>query len=196
MTDEYIESSLIYNLVIVNPLYLKYIAYLDNHNILSDNQHGFRAGRSTTTAMFNMLKSLYENWSMKENSMCIYIDFSHAFDSLDHDILISKLKLYGLDENSLSFMRSYIDNRYQCTVVHGYTSTVQKLRYGTAQGSILGPLIFILYVNDLFKQIEKDKSILMYADDTLLINRGNNIHETISRSQDMLDKVVKWCRIN
>ena len=69
-----------------------------SHGILNENQHGFRAGRSTTAAISNMLKSLYENWSLKQISMCIYIDFSRAFDILDHDILMSKLKLYGLDE--------------------------------------------------------------------------------------------------
>ena len=123
-----------------------------------------------------MLKSLYENWNRKQTSMCIYIDFSRSFDSLDHNILLSKLHLYGLDETSLSFIRSHIDSRCQCTQVNGYMSTKIKLRYGTAQGSILGPLIFILYVNDLFYEIDNNKSILMYADNTLLL-KGKLAHD-------------------
>ena len=127
--------------------------YLTINNILHQNQHGFRSGKSTSTAIFDMLKLLYANWSEKLCSCCIYIDFSKAFDSLDHKILLAKMKLYGLDQTSQSFMSSYINNRYQCTKVNGYTSTKLKLTYGTAQGSIRGPLLFILYVNDLFMKL-------------------------------------------
>ena len=123
-----------------------------------------------------MLKSLFENWNRKQTSMCIYIDFSCSFDSLDHNILLSKLHLYGLDETSLPFIRCHIDSRCQCTQVNGYMSTKIKLRYGTAQGSIQGPLIFILYVNDLFYEIDNNKSILMYADNTLLL-KGKLAHD-------------------
>ena len=104
--------------------------------------------------------------------------------------------MYGLNETSLSFMESYINNRYQCTMVNGFMSSRQKLTYGTAQGSILGPLIYILYVNDIFKEIDNDKAILMYADDTLLINSDVTVHDTCARSQEMLNTVVYWCKRN
>ena len=170
--------------------------YLTENSILNINQHGFRSGKSTTTAIFDMLKVLFENWSNKLLSCCIYIDFSRAFDCLDHNILLSKLKLYGLDSNSHAFMSSYINNRYQCTKVNKYTSSKLKLTYGTAQGSILGPLLFILYVNDLFKEIEKQKTVFMYADDTLLLNTGKTIEEVMESSQKALDIVTKWCDSN
>ena len=170
--------------------------YLSVNNILHQNQHGFRSGKSTSTSIFDMLKILYENWNGKIVSCCVYIDFSKAFDCLDHNILLAKLKMYGLEAKSYSFMESYINNRYQCTKVNGYTSTKSKLTYGTAQGSILGPLLFILYVNDLFKEIENQKTVLMYADDTLLMNSGISVPEAIVNSQRSLDIVVNWCQLN
>ena len=140
----------------------------------------------------NLLKLLYENWNAKVSSCCVYIDFSKVFNCLDQDILLAKLKLYGLDPNShtLNFMSSYINNRYQCSKINDYTSTKMKLTYGTAQGSILGPLLFILYVNNLFVEIENQKSVLMYADDTLLVNNGKTVADSIDNSQKALDVVT------
>ena len=95
--------------------------------------------------------------------------------------------------NSHAFMSSYIKNRFQCTKVNGFTSSKMKLTYGTAQGSILGPLLFILYVNDLFAEIENQRSVLMYADDTLLMNNGKTILVSITNSQRSLDIVSNSC---
>ena len=125
--------------------------YLDVNNILSDNQFGFRKERSTSLAIFEVLKNLYGNWNDNNFSACIFVDFSRAFDSIDHNILLKKLELYGFDENSLKFMLSYMSNRIQTTTVDGQVSDPAKFTFRTAQGSILGPLIFILYVNDIFQ---------------------------------------------
>ena len=103
--------------------------------------------------------------------------------------------MYGLDPVSHLFMSSYINNRYQCTKINGYTSSKLKLTYGTAKGSILGPLISILYVNDLFIDIENQKSVLMYADDTLLVNSGKSIDESLEESQTSLNIVSHWCLV-
>ena len=80
-------------------------------------------------------------------TLCTFIDFSRAFDSIDHNIFIKKLKLYGFDATSLKFMTSYLDSRRQCTTVAGCKSDLGKVKYGIAQGSIVGPLIYILYAN-------------------------------------------------
>ena len=111
-------------------------AYLDANNILYDNQHGFRSERSTATAIFSALKTIYENWNLNLVTTCIFIDFSRAFDSIDHDIFLRKLKLYGMSEKCIAFLSSYIGGRTQCTRVNGYDSPKAKLECGTAQGSI------------------------------------------------------------
>ena len=93
-------------------------------------------------------------------------------------------------------MSSYINNRFQCTKVNGFTSSKMKLTYGTAKGSILGPLLFIMYVNDLFMEIENQKAVMMFADDTLLVNSGTTILESVEKSQKTLDIVNKLCILN
>ena len=147
-------------------IHIQLSSYLEEHNILFNNQHGFRSDKSTSSAIFSALKELYENWNKHLFSTCIFIDFSCAFDSIDQDIFLRKLKLYGLSQKCTNFLSSYIENRRQSTCMNGYKSPEAKLKCGTAQGSILGPLFYILYVNDIFSYVTYNKSLTMYADDT------------------------------
>ena len=97
---------------------------------------GLDQKKNTSTAVFDMLET-YKNWNDKLFKTCVFIDFSKAFDCIDHKILISKLKLYGLDNKAIKFITSYFSNRYQRTCVDGSQSSTAKVTYGTAQGSIL-----------------------------------------------------------
>ena len=170
-------------------------SYFDE-NYLNRRQHGFRPLNSTSTAVFDMLKTTFQSWNDKLFQTCVFIDFSKAFDCIDHQILIEKLKLYGLNEKAISFISSYFDNRYQRTRVDGNISEISKVTYGTAQGSIIGPLIFIIYVNDVFEILSDPNDIIMYADDTLLMSKGSTMSESISECQIKLDKLIKWCDKN
>ena len=170
-------------------------AYFDG-NYLNNQQHGFRPNFSTSTAVFDMLKKSYRSWNDKLFQSCVFIDFSRAFDCIDHQILLSKLQLYGLDVKAMSLISSYFENRYQSTVIDGNVSDMDKVTYGTAQGSILGPLIFIIYVNDLFNVIEQKENIIMYADDTLLMSSAETMAESILSCQKMLDNIMAWCDKN
>ena len=170
-------------------------SYFDQ-NFLNSQQHGFRPLNSTSTAVFDMLKTSFKSWNDKLYQTCVFIHFSKAFDCIDHNILISKLKLYGLDAKAISFISSYFNNRYQRTHVDGNISEISKVTYGTAQGSIIGPLIFIIYVNDIFDILTDQNEIIMYADDTLLMSEGPTILESISRCQVKLDKLIAWCDAN
>ena len=178
--------------IIHNQLY----NYVQLNNILSPNQFGFRKGLSTSLAIFEVLKELYANWNEKVFSGCMFIDFSRAFDSINHKILFQKLELYGLDEILLSFFKSYMGNRTQCTTVNGHTSNREKVTCGTVQGSILGPLLFIIYINDLFTSIETDGNIYMYADDTLIVCKSNNLEIVAEKIQKALTQMYNWCTAN
>ena len=170
--------------------------YLEENKLLSENQFGFRKGLSTGLAIFDVIKQLFENWNEKQYSGCIFVDFSRAFDSIDHNILAEKLKMYGLDENSQNFMKNYMSCRKQSTIVNGSCSPQEKISYGTAQGSILGPLIFILYVNDIFMSLDNETSIHMYADDTLLMCKADDINIVTEKAQNVFKKMTAWCDAN
>ena len=172
------------------------IEYLEGNNLLFKNQHGFRSEKSTSSAVFGTLKTLLENWNRKLHSTCVYIDFARAFDSIDHSIFVRKLCLYGLDDSSIKFIKSYISSRVQCTRVNGYLSTEARLQCGTAQGSILGPLFFILYVNDIFSYVKYNQGITMYADDTLLIAQGETLEALVQACQESLNEIINWCNLN
>ena len=93
-------------------------------------------------------------------------------------------------------MSSYFNNRYQRTCVNGNYSEINKLTYGTDQGSIIGPLIFIIYVNDIFNIVSNPNDIIMNADDTLLMSEGRTISKSILQCQLKLDKIIEWCDKN
>ena len=170
--------------------------YLDVNNILSSNQYGFRKGLITSIAIFDVLKNLYENWNDKNFPGCIFIDFSRAFDTIDHHILAEKLDLYGLDSTSQKFMFEYMSCRRHNTTVSGCKSSDAPVTYGTAQGSILGPLIFILYVNDIFTAINQESFIYMYADDTLILCKSDNVEEATAKAKESLGKIMYCCEVN
>ena len=124
---------------------------------------------------------------------CVFIDYSRAFDTIDHDILLSKLKGYGLDDLAQQMMKSYLAHRCQRTNFQGSKSLNKSLLYGVPQGSILGPLLFIIYTNDLFAHWASEKSLYMYADDTLIMSAGQTEQEAIEKSQERLNILTSWC---
>ena len=171
------------------------LTYFAN-SILHKNQHGFRANRSTSTAIFDVMQNLFQHWNDNKYISCVFIDYSIAFDTLDHKILLKKLSAYGLEENSIKLMNSHFVNRKQRTKLESQTSTYKSLTYGVPQGSILGPLLFIIYTNDLFFEMSSNESTFMYADDTLIMSTGNTEIEAILNSQQQLNILTAWCRCN
>ena len=125
-------------------------------------------------------------------STCVFIDLSRTFDSIDHEIFLKKLRLYGFNDKSVSFVTSYLESKSQSTIVNGYKSFDARLQCGTAQGSILGPLFFSLYVNDIFAMVENNNSLTIHADDTLLIEQGVTKESSIEACQNRLHEGETW----
>ena len=163
--------------------------HLDNNNLISKFQNGFRKNHSTQQTIFKYTTDLLLNNNNNETSIAIYIDFRKAFDTVNHKKLINKISKYGISQKLTKLLQSYLTNRKQQTVVNGTKSTLQNVGYGVPQGSILGPQLFTLYINDIVDQITESK-IQMYADDIVLYNTMTNLE---SLKNDM-SKIACWCR--
>ena len=174
---------------------LKY--YLDCKGILHKNQHGFRAKKSTGSAIFNYMNKLFSAYDKDESTVSVYIDYKKAFDTISHPILLRKLKLYGLSKMTLTWFEQYLGHRTQCTVVNGHKSDKLPISYGVPQGSTLGPKLFILYVNDLFAYPGMEEvSTLMYADDTVLYQSRDDPTDAVKDVQTAMNNIQTWCRMN
>ena len=133
-------EKIVYNLI---------LDFISDHNVLYDHQYGFRKGRSTQHAIITLVDKITKSQDMGDIVIAILIDLKKAFDTVDHKILLRKLNAYGIRGNMLKWFESYLSNRTQYVVFDGEKSDTNSIKCGVPQGSILGPLLFILSVNDI-----------------------------------------------
>ena len=170
-------------------------AYLEEHDILCKHQSGFRAIHSTVTALLEATDSWAYNIDIGKINAVIFLDLKKAFDTVDHEILLSKLDSYGISGNSLKWFQSYLENRMQQCSVGGSLSDSRLLTCGVPQGTILGPLLFLLYMNDLPNCLSHCEP-RMYADDTHLTYADNNVGSIESCLSEDLLNVHTWLNAN
>lgn len=160
-------------------------------NDIDNNQHGFMPGKSTVTNLIEFYDAIYKNLDKKIQSDVIYLDLSKAFDSVPHQLLSLKLQSLGFNGRLLKWFRHYLSNRQQRVLVEGCKSKYMKVLSGVPQGSILGPLLFTYYINDIAKGIEGENLVSMYADDTKLCCKIYD-EQCCVRLQECLNNLVKW----
>ena len=156
---------------------------------LHGKQHGFLPRRSCTTQLVNYVDSLSESINDNIRTDAVYFDFAKAFDSVNHDIILKKLKYkFGIDGTLLKFIMNYLKDRKQCVTISGATSGLINVRSGVPQGSILGPLFFVLFINDMVDCISDGTEIALYADDTKIWRKIRcwNDHEILQKDIDAL----------
>ena len=158
--------SRLFEKLVFNQLY----QYLNENSLLSPGQFGFRALHSTTTALLEFTDDCYSCLDQGKYVGVVFVDLKKAFDTIP----LQKLELYGIQDPVLKWFQSYLSNRSQFTRVNGIDSEVENINVAVPQGSCLGPLLFLIYINDLPKFV-KNASVYMYADDTGLTFKGDNI---------------------
>ena len=170
------------------------MCYLTENSLLSSEQFGFRPGHSTELAALRMVDHIIKQMDNGKLPLCIYIDLSKAFDTLNYDILMSKLEYYGITGKENELLRSYLTGRSQYVEVNGHKSSHLQISTGIPQGSVLGPLLFLIYINDL-PNASNIFDMLMYADDTTLFcNMTDTI--TVDVINEELSKICDWLGAN
>ena len=143
-------------------------AYLHRNNLISKNQSGFHPGDSTTNQLLYLLDEIHQAFDSTKSLVvrAVFLDISKAFDKVWHDRLIFKLEQNGISGNLLRLLQNYLDDRKQRVVINGSYSDYSNIESGVPQGSVLGPLLFLVYINDLERNIKSN--IKFFADDTML----------------------------
>jgi exonuclease III len=192
--------SKIFERVIHNIIY----RFIEKYNILADEQFGFRKGRTTNLAIYDLMKTVTECLNKRIPVMSVFMDMSKAFDFVCHKKLLQKLFAYGIRGPAYALIESYLTNRQQYTeityineqrVEKKASSQLQVIKYGVPQGSILGPLLFILYINDLPQVV--NEQMVLFADDSTLVIKGNKNRDSYENlTNTSLKHVIEWMNDN
>ena len=170
------------------------LGFLEQYKLLYDTQSGFRPKHSCETALLFMVDKWLKALDRGELVGIVLVDFRKAFDLVDHDILLRKLEYYKLNQNCLNWFRSYLSGRTQKVSFKNTSSTQKYVKYGVPQGSILGPLLFLLFINDL--PLHTNAMTDLYADDATFYEISKSKEEIERKLQDAILKVASWCKQN
>jgi hypothetical protein len=183
--------------VVYNRLY----DHIDNNNILDNNRYGFKPDSSTEKASFKLVEEILRATNNKQFVGGIFCNLHKAFDCVSHDILIIKLEFYGITGKFGALIKSCLTGRYQRVTLDANSSTNSSsswagVKFGVPQGSILGPLHFLLYINDITKVSINGTNIFLYADDTsIIVTNPNYVNYKLTMTR-IFDEVNTWFRIN
>ena len=185
----------IFDKIIEKIMHKRLYHFLELHNVLFDNQFGFRKNNSTSYALMEITEKIKESIDNGKYGCGIYIDLRKAFDTVNHNILIKKLEHYGVRGILLEWFKSYLNERKQFVFMNGESSDIKYMACGVPQGSVLGPLLFLLYINDL-PNISAKLKFFLFADDTNIYFESDdllNVEKTVNKE---LKKLYLWLNVN
>jgi hypothetical protein len=176
--------------------------HLHTNNILGPELHGFRKSTSTENVAFRLTYSVFKSPNQKIHVGGIFCDLAKAFDCVDHEIFFAKLHFYGIQGVTVDWFKSYLTNGRQKVEVRSPSSTQNffsdwgKLKHGVSEGSILGPLLFIIYINDLPLRINSLSEPILFADDTSVIISNRNFEDFCMISNAVFSSMIEWISAN
>ena len=173
----------------------KLVDYLECNNLLNSFQHGFRHGHSCLSELLAHYDDLLTNLSQGNDVDVIYLDFAKAFDKVDHRVLLKKIRALGISGKLYKWIKSFLSNRFQKVVVDGAHSFITLVISGVPQGTVLGPILFLIYLNDINSSIENGSAIRSFADDSRLLKAIATSEDSSSLQLD-LQNVISWATTN
>ena len=171
-------------------IYDQFESYLLQNKLLFEYQSRFRRGFSTDTCLTHLSDHVRFQMDKSNLTNMVLLDLQKAFDTVDHGVLLMKLEATGLNADSLRWFQSYLSGKTQLVDVQGTRSSFANVTCGVLQGSILGPLLFLIYVNDMSGAI--NEKILLYADDTAILVSDNHVDEIEARHGNALETISVW----
>lgn len=197
LQNNYRPISLISNLakIFEKLIHKRFTDFFNKHNIISNRQYGFRKNMGTKNALEQITNLLYNNLDKSDPTAIAFLDLAKAFDTVDHQILLDKLYRYGIRGKAYNIIKSYLSNRQQRVKINNKFSNFKTVNTGVPQGTILGPLLFIIYINDMLFSIPEE-SILSYADDTAILITGKNWQEIENKMNQLLHTIAIWLALN
>ena len=169
--------------------------YFNEKSLLTEHQFGFRPKYSTELAIHQLCQHIYDAIDNKQYQITLFCDLTKAFDTISHPILLEKLKVYGVRGIANSWFRSYLNNRQQFTVYNNSSSSYNRINVGVPQGSILGPILFSIYINDI-THTSNLLDFILFANDTTIFIKGKDINELKIILNRELGLVVDWIKSN
>jgi hypothetical protein len=176
-------------------IYSRLYQYFEKYNLLADAQDAYRKGRSTELTLLDVKEHILTQMQKKNIVVGLFCDFSKAFDTVNHRILLDKLSVYGIRGPALHLLTSYLNRRQQCVAIKDSTSRLLSIERGVPQGSILGPLLFLVYINDLVR-IDSTLFYKIFADDSNSFFSGRSVSAIQPHIQSFVCELTTWCRSN
>ena len=172
------------------------VKYLEVNKLLCNNQHAYRQLHSTVTCLAEELNHIYQLIDVKRFTAIVSLDLSKAFDSIDHQLILKKLYNLGLERTAVLWIESYLTDRKQITKFKNFTSKEETVSSGIPQGSIMGPLLFLCFTNDLASEFTEEAKMIGYADDTQLVVNAKNIAQLKRRIEHVIKIAQTWYNNN